>query len=585
MPSPTRTPPPSRANNRSSNQNSKNQPSNPQSNATPASNAKSSQRRQRNNRNQSTQNGRPNSNNTNTDHRPSLPNDQPANGSAASDASWPFAADESTAMHDDICPTTTPKRNNRGGRRQKNNSVSNFALPPKEDSGPKAAPQEARATSIPGLSTLTPAKQQAYAGPTFHASPAPSALPVPKFFSKSVPGDSTESPMQARLENDQEKSPPESSSSSSSSNEQPSCEVRAKEESPLDFFFKADREEKAKKQNNNAATPESRPANRLPPNSEPALGVSTPNSYPRHHSRHPSSASGKEVFMLELDGNSGENNSLSGPAPSFHERIAASRSVTAPQLPHERLSGPVQEKEYNQTLKDMLSSLPNQSRAGPATGPRSDGARTPQQQQQPGSNYYAPSPFYNPFSQRHPQRSNSGPSTPVPHAHGGHSLHIHAGPIHMPVDMSAGKRTSNLRKELSAPDRVELPGSSVKGNEPAKGLGAVSEMPANNNSKNDNGSSTKAAATNPLNNFLNAHSRSAGSTPELPLQHPTETPRHPAGTQTVPSPNNASGSASPSRAGQGYPDMRASRDIKTMENDLRRLLNLNIMSGAGTTNA
>ena len=40
----------------------------------------------------------------------------------------------------------------------------------------------------PNNPATTPAKAQgAYAGPTFHASPAPSALPIPKFLSKSVP--------------------------------------------------------------------------------------------------------------------------------------------------------------------------------------------------------------------------------------------------------------------------------------------------------------------------------------------------------------------------------------------------------------
>jgi hypothetical protein len=43
--------------------------------------------------------------------------------------------------------------------------------------------------------SATPARNQgAYAGPTFHASPAPSALPIPKFLSRSVPAKSRMDP-------------------------------------------------------------------------------------------------------------------------------------------------------------------------------------------------------------------------------------------------------------------------------------------------------------------------------------------------------------------------------------------------------
>jgi len=79
----------------------------------------------------------------------------------------------------------------------------------------------------------TPPK--AYAGPTFHHSPAPSTLPVPKFFSKSVPSARTQG-LQAMMEEDD--------NSSNTTGSQPSSPPV---EGPLEQLFRADREEKARK--------------------------------------------------------------------------------------------------------------------------------------------------------------------------------------------------------------------------------------------------------------------------------------------------------------------------------------------------
>ncbi|KAI5804049.1 hypothetical protein DFH27DRAFT_390864 [Peziza echinospora] len=83
----------------------------------------------------------------------------------------------------------------------------------------------------------TPTK--AYAGPNFHSSPAPSSLPIPSWFSKSVPGTpSAGSSLQALLEmNGEDKS-------LSQSLEEP--------ESHLQKLFRADKEEKARQGRPNA---------------------------------------------------------------------------------------------------------------------------------------------------------------------------------------------------------------------------------------------------------------------------------------------------------------------------------------------
>jgi hypothetical protein len=73
---------------------------------------------------------------------------------------------------------------------------------------------------------------KAYAGPGFHHSPAPSSLPVPKFFSKSVPARRTPG-LQAMMED----------SESTDGSQSPSPRL----DNPLEQLFKADREEKARK--------------------------------------------------------------------------------------------------------------------------------------------------------------------------------------------------------------------------------------------------------------------------------------------------------------------------------------------------
>lgn len=82
-------------------------------------------------------------------------------------------------------------------------------------------------------SSSTPPSMKAYAGPTFHHSPAPSALPMPKFFSKSVPGTPAGTSLQAMMESD-------SSDTNSNTAESTSTE---QEQSHLELLFNAARAE------------------------------------------------------------------------------------------------------------------------------------------------------------------------------------------------------------------------------------------------------------------------------------------------------------------------------------------------------
>ncbi|MCJ1307602.1 hypothetical protein MMC25_001249 [Agyrium rufum] len=96
---------------------------------------------------------------------------------------------------------------------------------------------------------------QAYAGPTFHASPAASSLPMPKFFQKAL----ANRPVQPVPENAISDST--SAGSSEKSEDSPTlCSliqtsdtpVNGRQSTPLDLFFNADRQERASRSMSNA---------------------------------------------------------------------------------------------------------------------------------------------------------------------------------------------------------------------------------------------------------------------------------------------------------------------------------------------
>lgn len=108
--------------------------------------------------------------------------------------------------------------------------------------------QKIRPVSMGGpMLSATPGKERAYAQSTFQASPAASALPVPKFFgSKSVPNANVPSSLQARM--DSEKTPQDTEESSPEPDYvSPSKQQHAHGQTPLDVFFMADKAEKERK--------------------------------------------------------------------------------------------------------------------------------------------------------------------------------------------------------------------------------------------------------------------------------------------------------------------------------------------------
>lgn len=128
---------------------------------------------------------------------------------------------------------TTPKPKKTRPRQNDHRAASNSDVPNSTNQRTKPSRKSP---------TATPAKPAAYAGPTFHASPAASNLPMPKFASKSVPPATTNNSLQAKFDAESTKL-----NAPSPSFDAAVPAPLSRERSPLDIFFNADRQERAHK--------------------------------------------------------------------------------------------------------------------------------------------------------------------------------------------------------------------------------------------------------------------------------------------------------------------------------------------------
>ncbi|KAK3169563.1 hypothetical protein OEA41_008947 [Lepraria neglecta] len=259
------------------------------------------------------------------------------------------------------------KRTPKPQSRKQSGSVSPM---PAADGIPISAPRPQSMT--PNRTNETPVR--AYAGPTFHTSPAASSLPMPKFFSRSVPNVDKTSNLKTMMEQEAPDTTSGSEESPSQENSQPAHDHRAREESPLDIFFRADREAKSKAHPTKESGTES-------PNDQARLSASpsgsqTPTGY---HSRHPTDSSIGGMFPLEMDGPAPELSSGPTPPNAIHDVhtnrpvISSSSSMTEADRKEER------RKAQTQALKEMLFSprpqLPHNGSAGqrpPSSGLRKE---------------------------------------------------------------------------------------------------------------------------------------------------------------------------------------------------------------------
>lgn len=188
-------------------------------------------------------------------------------------------------------PKNTPKRNR--------NSLPNGSPQSRKSSATPRSNQRPIFLT-PGKSNTTPL--QAYAGPTFHASPAASSLPMPKFYSKSVPDVNKPSSMQVAMKEAAELSSDQSEDSPTPTFAQRVGKEQVREESPLDIFFKADREQKERQRLEKHGSS----AGQNSTHGSPAL------IRPRHHSRHSTTGSQGGLFPMELESRE--------PAKTLHEK-------------------------------------------------------------------------------------------------------------------------------------------------------------------------------------------------------------------------------------------------------------------------
>ena len=227
---------------------------------------------------------------------------------------------------------------------------------PRKDRSPRPGSQNI--SSTPKRPNVTPTI--AYAGPTFHASPAPSALPIPKFFSKSLPPAENDGDLKAML---QEHSPEGSSTKSDDSPTMSKLlhieKVQAREASPLDMFFNADREEKARRllgtpkpsidedYNSQQKSSQVKHVSCSPsPSPGPAIG----------HTHHKASSLTSDVLPLEMDASekaktpNGADVADTGYFPDMHD------FTTSPSIKTTRTETDEQRKAKSIALKKLLMS-------------------------------------------------------------------------------------------------------------------------------------------------------------------------------------------------------------------------------------
>ncbi|OOQ87601.1 hypothetical protein PEBR_15789 [Penicillium brasilianum] len=298
-------------------------------------------------------------------------------------------------------------------------------------------------------SVVTPAKDNAaaYAGPTFHASPAPSALPIPSFFSKSFP----ESDLAPTLETDSDNAEMEpdletTPSKPRAARPQTAAATQAAQPSPLDFLFKAAVQART---SNTLSSPEAAARVRSPQTDSKVL---------RSNANHTPGG----MFPMDLETERARASPI-GPsfAPSYQDRMNALRSSSSPsQSPSPALGATTEDQNRLKTeqLKYMLLN------PRPQEPPSS--SNSPPSQTQPG-HYGAPHlprPNINSTVPHYatPMRTYSGPPaqgySPVGPPHAGHidnSLHTNAGRPSYPYTQANG---SQPFRNTNSPLRREVPG-------------------------------------------------------------------------------------------------------------------------------
>ncbi|KAK4146999.1 uncharacterized protein C8A04DRAFT_9402 [Dichotomopilus funicola] len=241
----------------------------------------------------------------------------------------------------------------------------------------------------------------AFAGATFHASPAPSSLPMPSFLAKALDSPSVQETDHAS----REPSPPATDSEAAPTPQHRIFpEDAARQESPLDIFFRADRAEKERARRASSAnilglnpfpfSPPSQIRSPVEPKTLPRTHLGSGNNRRSAAQRSPSSG----IPTSELDGTPSPGEPI-GPALSrpYNERIRAARSNKKQFQPAQSPAASPQDQaamDMSERLKRFLAipSVSSEQQSQEPTAP------------QAGSTGIVPQPF-SPGIQPHSQRT------------------------------------------------------------------------------------------------------------------------------------------------------------------------------------
>ncbi|MCJ1472972.1 hypothetical protein MMC13_001621 [Lambiella insularis] len=295
---------------------------------------------------------------------------------------------------------TVSSRNTRSKKSPNKQQVDQTAISTtsksRNDRSPRAEERSSSMTPVKKSNTTS----QAYAGPTFHASPAPSALPIPRFFSKSVPVTESGTSLTSMMQDDtSEGSSNKSEDSPTIRNSLRVAEQPMREASPLDLFFNADREEKAKRSplfmNGSSAQSSEQVANA-------PKSVSPIPDHIRHHSRNNSGPSTNGMFPLEMDA-SEPSFPLKTTKLKSSDRGSNGLDFSPPVRTISTTQSEENAKAKTQALKNLLllSAQPQDAKPATTTGTSTTASLDT------GSPVSSPLPHHNYYL-----RSNSASSTP-----------------------------------------------------------------------------------------------------------------------------------------------------------------------------
>lgn len=398
-----------------------------------------------------------------------------------------------------------------------------------EFNGQRMRPVSVGGPMLPG----TPAKERAYAQSTFQASPAASALPVPKFLgSKSVPSAHGPSSLQARM--DGEKTPEQTEDSSPEPDVvSPAKLPHGQNQTPLDVFFMADKAEKERKNTPTGGfSPEL--GVRPPPASEPK------NPFQNRHQQSP-------FYRV--------NNGTTSPqtVPHGERPPPAVRAHSSPGNGTETSTQTTGNHDVStQALKDLLFNNINKQSSTP-----------------PISHQRAPSnPITADFPNETPspvqKRAAAVPTTPTPNKNTNqYSLHYgnrNLSPMFQAARAETPPRPSNLRQQ------VDQSGQQNGFSQYNQQLFPNHHDP-NTFSRSYLDHQIRSSLPNqPPPGLITNDQRIGSTTTTASAQH--NGPQHPSPPQYgVPIPNTATANN----------QTNGSRDVKGMEDDLRRMLKLDVL--------